>query len=206
MSSVGVYPGLHHWTLFTPIQQIIIPAIHLIPLDLSLYLRIMHCVWNVLPIITLQGHLIFQLGITLHESGNAFTSARVLNLLLHSSFLSFYPQDKTKTSVSAHTHFHKKNTHCSKISLPTSTLFSLKTNSDALCYGCANLPWDITHIAPNGNKRRNTKYLRQRNTEKSVYWTRYAHVCKPGQSVMLYNKGQQKDKIFSGWHAVQWWW
>lgn len=48
----------------------------------------MHCA---LLIITLQGHLVFQLGTRLHESGNTLGSAGVLNLLLPSSFLSFLP-------------------------------------------------------------------------------------------------------------------
>lgn len=55
--------------LITPTLHIIILAIHLkIPLDLTLYRSITH---RALLIITLQGRLVFQLGITLHKSGTA---------------------------------------------------------------------------------------------------------------------------------------
>lgn len=101
-------------------------TIHLkILLDLTPYHSIMH---RALLIITLQGHLVFQLGTRLHESGNALGSAGILNLLLPSSFLSFLPPRTKQKQVYLHTFISIKilHIHCPKICLPTSTLFSLK--------------------------------------------------------------------------------
>lgn len=90
-----VYPHQNRWTFIAPtLLTHYKKTIHLkILLDLTPYHSIMH---SALLIITLQGHLVFQLGTRLHESGNALASAGVLNLLLPSSFLSFLPPGQNK--------------------------------------------------------------------------------------------------------------
>lgn len=102
-----VYPSLQCLNSSLQLSTSLYPQFNSVP-DLALYLSVLTVIRQM---ITLHGHLMFQLEITVHKTINALPSARLSHLLLPSSFLSFYPQDKTKTSVSAYTHFHKNPTH-----------------------------------------------------------------------------------------------
>lgn len=120
---------------------------------------------------------------------------------LPSSFLSFYPQDKTKTSVSADTHFHKNPTHplleniSSHKHIIQFEIIQMCCVTDAPT--CHQILLILFWMATKGE----TLNVWNLDTAKSLNMTSIlytAHVCKPGNSVMLYNKGVAK----SGWLKI----